>query len=583
MFEVDPVKALRPHFEAALTAAFGAEYSQTDPMLQWSDRADLQSNVAMGLARKVGQNPRAVAENLLKHLSANDIIEKTELAGPGFINITLRTDWLAAGLSARLEDPRLGVPEATVRDTVVVDYSAPNVAKEMHVGHLRSSVIGDSLARLLEWRGHTVLRQNHIGDWGTPFGMLIEHLLDLGEEQTAAEVSVGELSAFYKAARKKFDSDSEFAERARNRVVSLQRGDEETLRLWRQLVELSAKYFEAIYDKLDVTLRREHVAGESSYNALLAPVAQELTDTGLAVMSDGALCVFPPGFKSKSGEPLPLIVRKSDEGFGYAATDLAAVKHRTQTLKATRMLYVVGAPQEQHFAMVFAVARMAGWLTDAIRVTHVAFGSVLGTDKQMYRTRSGDSVRLIDLIDEAIDRARQEVQAKSPHLDPQEQAQIARDVGVAAIKYADLSSDRVRDYVFDLERMTRAEGNTGPYLQYAHARTRSILRKALEQGHAVPVAHTPLAVGSEPAEKQLMLHLSRFGAAVESVESLLEPHKLCTYLYELASRFASFYDQCPVLRSEGDVRAGRLALVQATGDTLNVGMSLLGLRAPTRM
>jgi arginyl-tRNA synthetase len=580
---IDPVRALLPRFSAALARCFGDAFASTDPLLQWSDRADLQANCALGLARKLSLKPRDVAEKLAADLRSEDILERVEIAGPGFLNLTIRGEWLAGALSARLGDARVGIASVERPDTVVIDYSAPNVAKEMHVGHLRSTVIGDSLARLLAWRGHRVIRQNHIGDWGTPFGMLIEHMLDLGETEAASELGVGDLSAFYQAARAKFDASPAFAERARRRVVLLQGGDDETLRLWKLLVQVSARYFEAVYARLDVTLTHEDLAGESFYNPMLHAVVDDLLAAGIATINDGAVCVFPEGFKNKEGQPLPLIVRKSDEGFGYPATDLAAVRHRAGTLQATRILYVVGAPQAQHFAMVFAVARMAGWLTDATRVTHVAFGSVLGADRQMFRTRAGTTVRLIDLADAAFERSLALVREKSPDYDEEEQRRIAKAVGIAAIKYADLSNDRVKDYVFDLDRMVQPLGNTGPYLLYAHARIRSILRRArAEHGVQPREAGAPL-VFAHPAEKRLILQLAQLESALESVERDLEPHKLCTYLYDLSVRFNELYDQCPVLKAEGEVRQSRIDLLAATADALRLGLSLLGIDAPDRM
>ncbi len=573
---IDPALALLPRFRDALGRAFGEEHAGADPMVRRSDRADLQVNVALGLGKKLGQPPRQVAEALVKALQVDDLVERIEVAGPGFLNMTLRADWLGAAADRALDDGRLGVPFADKLDRVVIDYSSPNVAKEMHVGHLRSTVIGDALARTLGFLGHTILRQNHLGDWGTPFGMLIEHLLDLGEA-ASAEVSVGELAAFYKAARGKFDGDPDFAERSRKRVVALQGGDAETLRLWRILVEASQKYFEKVYALLGTQLVREDVCGESFYNPRLQPLAEELEREGKAQIDQGALCLFVPGFKNKDGSPLPLIVRKADGGFGYAATDLAGVRYRVGELHATRILVVVGAPQAQHLAMIFAGSRACGWLPDSVRCEHVAFGSVLGTDKRMFRSRSGESARLIDLIEEAIDRARAEVEKRWPDIDPETKASMAKAVGVGAIKYADLSSDRVKDYVFDLDRMVQFEGNTGGYLQYAHARPRSILRKAGEERPAGKISPT------EKAERALVLELLSFGATVQAVGETLEPHRLCGYLYNLAARYNEFYDQCPVLKAEGEVRSSRLRLCALTARTLEQGLSLLGIAAPDRM
>ncbi len=580
---VDPIRVLQVRFALAIQRLYGEEHASIDPLIQRSERADLQANVAMPLAKKVGKNPREVATELIGALKIDDVVSHIEIAGPGFLNLTLRAEWIAQSISSLINDPRLGIPTVEKPETVVIDYSAPNVAKEMHVGHLRSTVIGDALARLMDFRGHKVIRQNHVGDWGTPFGMLIEHLLDLGEAQAASEGSVGELGAFYREASAKFKADDAFKDRARARVVLLQGGDAETLRLWKKLVEISASYFAVVYDRLRVTLTSADIAGESFYNDMLEPVANELEEREIASLNGGALCVFPPGFKNRDGAPLPLIVRKSDEGFGYPATDLAAIKYRTQTLKASRILYVVGHPQEQHFAMVFAVARMAGWLTDAVKVEHVAFGSILGTDKKMFRSRSGETVRLIDLIDTATDSALNVVKDASKHLSEEQQESIARKVGTGALKYADLANDRIKDYVFDADRMVSTDGNTGSYLQYAHARFRSILAKAELAGHKVVPANTPLSIAEHPAEKALALHLLQFGAVLELVERTLHPHKLCTYLYELSAKASTFWNECRVIDAEEPARSGRLALVTVAADTLRVGLDLLGIETPVPM
>src|SRR5688572_7232708 len=451
-------------------------------MVRRSERADFQADLAMGLAKVLKRPPRQVAEAVVAAAELGDVCERVEIAGPGFINLTLKVTFLERALAAVARDPRLGVPPAAHQERVVVDYSAPNVAKEMHVGHLRSTIIGDAIARLLEFAGHDVVRQNHIGDWGTPFGMLIEHLLDVGE--AGAQANMGELSEFYRDARVKFDGDPEFADRARQRVVLLQAGDARTLELWRQLVDLSNTYFFGVYERLGIGLREQHVHGESAYNAVLADVAAELERKGLARVNDGALCAFPPGFTNRDNEPLPLIVRKQDGGYGYGATDLAAVRYRTQVLGATRLLYVVGAPQAQHLAMVFAVAIQAGWLVPPARAEHVAFGAVLGTDKKMFKSRAGESVRLTDLLDEAVERADAELARRDSQRDATARRALAAAIGIGAIKYADLANDRIKDYVFDFERMLAAEGRTGPYLQYAHARIRSIFRKGAESGVA---------------------------------------------------------------------------------------------------
>jgi len=579
MVSVDPVESVAPLVQAAVVAAFGDDHRSIDPQVRRSDRADLQADVAMRLSRQLKQPPPTVAAQIIAAIPPNDVIERVELAGPGFINITLRRDWLASAATNADADARRGVPFATQPDRVVIDYSAPNVAKEMHVGHLRSTVIGDALARVLAWRGHTVIPQNHLGDWGTPFGMLIEHLIDLGEAQATQELAVGELAVFYKAARQKFDSDETFKERSRQRVVALQGGDPATLEKWRMLLDSSTRYFEAVYAKLGARLTPADVCAESFYNDRLKPLAAELESTGKSTISDGALCLFPAGFTGRDKQPLPLLVRKADGGFGYAATDLAAIRYRIETLKATRVLYVVGAPQAVHLSMVFQAARELGWIPEGVRVEHVAFGSVLGTDGKMFKSRSGDTVRLVDLIDAAIERAEAVVRAKSPDLEPDVRSEVARMVGVGSIKYADLSSDRIKNYTFDLDRMVSFEGDTAGYLQYAYARTRSIFRKA-----GANVAVGPLRVEA-PEERALVLVLLGFGAAVKAVETSLEPHRLAGYLHDLAGAFTTFYEQCPILRSDiaPDVRASRLALVEVTSKTLKQGLALLGIDVPDRM
>jgi arginyl-tRNA synthetase len=462
---------------------------------------------------------------------------------------------------------------------VVVDYSAPNVAKEMHAGHLRSTIIGDAAVRLQEWLGHTVIRQNHVGDWGTPFGMLIEHLLDLGEDEAAHELSIGDLNGFYRAARLKFDGSEEFKERARRRVVSLQNGDPDTLRLWRLLIGESQKYFMTVYDQLGVRLTTADFAGESAYNDELAPVVAELESLGLARESDGALCVFPSGFTGREGEPLPLIVRKSDGGYGYASTDLAAIRYRLRKLGATRLLYVVGSPQHQHLEMVFQAAREAGWLVPPARAEHIGHGSVLGKDGKMLRSRAGEAVRLSDLLDEAVTRATTAVAEKNPSLDEATASAVARAVGIGAVKYADLSTDRSKDYVLDYDRMLSFDGNTGPYLQYAHARIQSIFRRA---GIPAPGSADQVQL-TEPAERALVLALLEFPSVVGEVEQNLLFHRLATYLFELATAFTTFYERCPVLKAEGQVRESRLQLCALTARVLATGLGLLGIDAPDQL
>ncbi len=562
----------------ALQAAFDRIADGADPVLRTSDRVDYQANGVMALAKRVGRPPRDVAQDVVSHLDLEGVA-RVEIAGPGFLNLTLETAFLDRRLRALADDERLGVATSDERRNVVIDYSAPNVAKEMHVGHLRSSVIGDALARMYRFKGHHVIARNHVGDWGTPFGMLIEHLLELGEEHAINTLSIGDLDSFYRAARAKFDASDEFKERSRARVVALQGGDAETRRLWRVLVDQSVAYFAEVYDKLDITLEPSDVVGESYYNDMLEDVVGDLAAMGLLVESGGAQCVFVPGFTNREGEPLPLIVRKSDEGFGYAATDLAAVRDRVEHLAADELLYVVGAPQSQHLEMVYAVARRAGWLPERVRCEHVAFGNVLGPDRKMFKTRSGETVKLVALLDEAIERADAVLVGRSSTLDETARRTLATQIARAAVKYADLSTERQRDYIFDLERMIAFEGDTGPYLQYAHARLRSIFRRLEE-------AWSPLGVGfalEAPEERLLALGLLEFPEAFAQALSSLGPHRLCVYLFDLAQRFTAFYDACPVLASSGATRDERLALCELSARTLRVGLSVLGIEAPEQM
>jgi arginyl-tRNA synthetase len=576
---IDPLVPLRTRIDAATRAALGDEGAGADAALHRSQHADYQADLALALAKKLKKNPREVASAIAGKLATDDVIAKVEVSGPGFINLTLQDGYLAKLLTTMRGDARLGVARADAPETVVVDYSSPNVAKEMHVGHLRSTIIGDSIARLLEWQGHKIIRRNHVGDWGTPFGMLIEHLLD--ERAAGSEASVRELAAFYRAARAKFDGDAAFADRARQRVVLLQSGDAQTLAHWRRLIDVSVEHFSALYAALGVTLRPEDVVGESAYNDELSEVVAELQQKGLAVESEGAICVFPPGFTGRENEPVPLIIRKQEGGYGYATKDLTALRHRVRDLGARRLIYVVGSPQQQHLAMVFAVARLAGWADERVRLEHVAFGSVLGPDKKMLKTRAGDSVSLASLVEEAIARAAKVVAEKSPDLPADEQARIAKAVGVGAVKYADLSSDRIKDYVFDWNRMLSFEGNTAPYLMYAHARIRSILRRAAEADDAG--ASLGAIALEAPQERALALALVQLEGALDRAAESGHPHRICAFLYDVASAFTGFYEACPVLKAEGQTRASRLALSDVTARTLALGLDLLGIDAPEKM
>jgi arginyl-tRNA synthetase len=590
-----------------LQAAFDTVAAGADPVLRRSDRADFQANGALALGKELGRPPREVGEAVVAALDVEGICERVEVSGPGFINLVLANPFVEQQVSAMAADERLGVEAAAEPQTVVVTYSHPNVAKEMHVGHLRSTVIGDALCRMLEHLGHRVIRENHIGDWGTPFGMLIEHLIDVGEKEAMRELSVGDLTAFYQAARRSFDTDEQFRERSRQRVVLLQTGDPETLRRWRVLVDESVAYFDEVYAKLGVLLTDDDLKGESYYNPMLPGVVTDLRQAGLLVEDAGAQCVFPPGFTNRAGEPLPLIVQKSDGGFGYAATDLACVRDRVGNLHADRLLYVVGSPQAQHLQMVFAVSRMAGWLPDTTTVEHVNFGSVLGADHRMLRTRSGQSVKLLDLLDEAVMRAEATMAERDAPVPPEERPAVARALGIGAVKYADLSTDRAKDYVFDWERMLAFEGDTGPYLQYAHARIRSIFRRVEAEHPAAPAAPAepaatpiqPAATASQPSatagatarlhigapeERALGMALLGYGPAIAAAAESSAPSKLCAYLYGLATAFTTFYEQCPVLRAPDEAtRSSRLLLADTTARVLAQGLHLLGIEAPAHM
>ena len=585
---VSPLVALTPKVQSAIAAALGDDYREADPVLRPSQFADVQVNAALALAKKVGKAPRDVAASILEHLDVDGMAEKVEVSGPGFINVTFSDAWLASLLTDLDADARVGVA-VEERQNIPIDYSAPNVAKEMHVGHLRTTIVGDSLARTLEHLGHHVLRQNHIGDWGTPFGMLIEHLLDVGRDSAEAELLVTDPNAFYQAARSKFDaaekaepagSAGDFDTRARARVVKLQAGDEETLGHWHRLVGMSKAYFNKVYSALGVTLTDEDLAGESSYNDMLAGICEELESTGIATMSEGALCVFLDGYTGREGKPVPLIIRKSDGGYGYPTTDLATIKYRVATLEAHRVLYVIGAPQALHLSMVWDTARQAGWLPADVTPVHIQIGNVLGEDRKILKTRSGSSLRLMALLDEAVDKARGLIDETRPELSDETRATIARQVGIGAVKYADLSVAHQSEYVFDLDRMVSLTGNTGPYLQYVVARVRSIFRSA---GLDPLAQHAPVIV-AEPAERALAKQLLRFGDVVAEVGAEYEPHRLCVYLFELAQAFSAFYENCPVLKAEQDaVKESRLTLCALVLRVMTQGLDLLGMESPEQM
>lgn len=573
-----PSDHLAPLVTAAIAKAFGDEFRDADPVLRPSQFADLQVNAALALAKRLGMPPRLVAERIVDNLDVASVCDQVEISGPGFINLTLANDWIAGLTEAMARDDRAGVPVEPAQ-RVTVDYSAPNVAKEMHVGHLRTTVVGDALVRTLEHLGHTVIRQNHIGDWGTPFGMLIEHLLDVGEDSAEALLVETDPNAFYQSARSKFDSDETFATRSRNRVVELQAGDTETMRLWAELVDLSKHYFNRIYSRLGITLTDDDLAGESTYNDDLAAVCDELERAGIAVVSEGALCVFLDGYTGREGKPVPLIIRKSDGGYGYATTDLATIRHRVRDLRAARMLYVIGAPQALHLNMVWDTARKAGWLPVGVDPVHVQIGNVLGADRKILKTRSGAPLKLMALLDEAVDSARAVIDEARPDLATDARDALAPQIGIGAVKYADLSVAHDSEYVFDLDRMTALNGNTGPYLQYAAARVRSIFRTA---DLSPTDASGPILIG-EAAERGLALALLEFGTVVEQVADTLEPHRLCSYLFDLAQAYSVFYENCPVLKADGATRDARLALCALTLRVLSGGLDLLGIESPDRM
>ncbi len=574
----DPEEVLARLVGDALGAVLGPEHAGTDPLIRPSQFADFQANVALSLGKRAGRPPREIAAELASQLATARILGNVEVSGPGFINLTLSDDWIGEQASGQLDDDRLGVPPTDPAPKAVVDYSGPNVAKELHAGHLRATVVGDAVVRVLEYLGYDVVRAAHLGDWGTQFGMLIERALDIGEQATYEQLAAGEFTAFYQAARAKFDADEAFAARARQRVVELQAGDARALSLWRLLVGDSMEYLRNIYARLQITLTDDEMAPESFYNPMLASVCAELEQAGIAVISDGALCVFPPGFTGRDGKPLPLILRKSDGGYGYDSTDMAAIRYRLVELGATRLIYVIGSEQALHLQMIFAAARQAGWLTAGTSAEHAVIGLVTGPGGQRLRTREGDQFKLITLINEAVERAEEVI--KDRYDDPDRRRQIADAVGIGALKYGDLSVARDSSYALDLDRLLALTGNTGPYLQYATARIRSIFHRA---GLQPDQAAGPILV-TEAAERALALQLLGFGGAVRGVAASAEPHKLAGFLFDTASAFTTFYEQCPVLQApEPSIRKSRLALSALTLRVLVTGLGLLGIPVPDRM
>ena len=619
--------------EREAQAAFAAAGLADSPVVLQAaknpDFGDFQINGVMGAAKKAKQNPRELAQKVAEALADNAVIESAEVAGPGFINLRLRPEFLAQNIQTALNDTRFGVAKTDKPQTVVIDYSSPNLAKEMHVGHLRSSIIGDSISRVLEFMGNTVIRQNHVGDWGTQFGMLVAYLVEQQKDNAAFELA--DLEQFYRAAKVRFDEDPAFADTAREYVVKLQGGDETVLALWKQFVDISLSHAQAVYDTLGLKLRPEDVAGESTYNDNLQPVVDDLVKKGLAVEDDGAKVVFLDEFKNKEGEPAAFIVQKQGGGFLYASTDLACLRYRVGTLHADRLLYVVDHRQALHFEQLFTTSRKAGYLPENVKAEFIGFGTMMGKDGKPFKTRSGDTVKLVDLLDEAIKKAAIVIKEKSHlaqllekiqnafHVDVQlgdlkiklntdeliitlndnysaaiplskqftikdannvaEYKDVAFDnifenskkIGIGAVKYADLSKNRTSDYVFDWDAMLSFEGNTAPYLQYAYTRVQSVFRKAGEWDATAPTVLT------EPLEKQLAAELLKFEDVLQSVADTAYPHYLAAYLYQIATLFSRFYEACPILKSEGATRNSRLQLAKLTGDTLKQGLELLGI------
>jgi len=550
---------------------------------------DYQANGVMGLAKRLKTNPRKLAEQVLTSLDLEDLCETPEIAGPGFINLRLRPEFVSDRLMDIAQDTeRLGIKRVESPQIVVVDFSSPNVAKQMHVGHLRSTIIGDCLCRLMEFEGHHVVRQNHVGDWGTQFGMLITYLLeqhpDLQDDTDTVEID--DLEQFYRRAKQRFDESESFADTARQAVVRLQAHEPASVAIWQAIVKESRRHYQPIYDTLTVTLSQAHECGESFYNDLLAPLVEELRQGGQAEESNGAMCVFPDGFRNKEGSPMPFIVQKSDGGFLYATTDCAAVKYRVEQLKADRLVYVTDSRQKLHFEMLFATARKAGWASNETELSHVMFGTVLGEDGSPLKTRSGENIKLRDLLDEAVERAQAVVEQKNPGLPEARKKEIAQAVGIGAVKYADYSNNRTSDYVFSFDKMLAMEGNTAPYMQYAYARVQSIGRKAQEKGVDVSTELSSLRQLNltESAELGLAKHLVRYGEAIESAIADYRPNYLTSYLYELAQKFSSFYASCPVLDAAPDQRATRLMLCDLTARTIKHGLGeLLGIDVVEQM
>ncbi|EEN1041866.1 TPA: arginine--tRNA ligase [Salmonella enterica] len=540
---------------------------------------DYQANGMMAVAKKLGMAPRQLAEQVLTHLDLSSIASKVEIAGPGFINIFLEPAFLAEQVQQALASDRLGISQPT-RQTIVVDYSAPNVAKEMHVGHLRSTIIGDAAVRTLEFLGHHVIRANHVGDWGTQFGMLIAWL-EKQQQENAGDMALADLEGFYRDAKKHYDEDEAFAERARNYVVKLQSGDAYFREMWRKLVDITMTQNQITYDRLNVTLTRDDVMGESLYNPMLPGIVADLKAKGLAVESEGATVVFLDEFKNKEGDPMGVIIQKKDGGYLYTTTDIACAKYRYETLHADRVLYYIDSRQHQHLMQAWTIVRKAGYVPDSVPLEHHMFGMMLGKDGKPFKTRAGGTVKLADLLDEALERARRLVAEKNPNMPADELEKLANAVGIGAVKYADLSKNRTTDYIFDWDNMLAFEGNTAPYMQYAYTRVLSVFRKADIDEQAL--ASAPVII-SEDREAQLAARLLQFEETLTVVAREGTPHVMCAYLYDVAGLFSGFYEHCPILSAENDaVRNSRLKLAQLTAKTLKLGLDTLGIETVERM
>ena len=578
---------LTTQLDRAIVAALGDDYAGTDPLLGLSSNpkfGDYQANMAMGLSKKLGQQPRQIAQSIVDNLDVAAVCEVPQIAGPGFINFTVKPSYLATQLQTMQLDSRLGVPVADKPQRVIVDFSSPNIAKEMHVGHLRSTILGDCIARVLEFRGHDVLRLNHVGDWGTQFGMLILYLREAYPEAltTADALDLGDLVVLYKKAKQRFDEDAEFQAAARKEVVKLQAKDPDTMKAWNLLCDQSRREFQVIYDRLNVQLTER---GESFYNPYLATVVDDLRTTGLLVESDGAQCVFLDGYTNRDGDPLPLIVQKTDGGYNYATTDLAAVRYRIGTDKADRIIYITDAGQSDHFAQVFQVAKLAKWIPESVEIIHVPFGLVLGEDGKKIKTRSGEAIKLKDLLDEAIERFSNDLKLRLAADERQETdefiANSAEIVGLSAVKYADLSQNRTSNYVFSFDKMLALQGNTAPYMMYAYVRVQGISRKGgIDFDNLGANAQIML---NEELELTLAKHLLQLGTVINEVERDLLPNRLCQYLFELSQKFNQFYDKHSVLQVEEPLRTSRLILCDLTAQTLKLGLNLLGISVLERM